>query len=109
MLPCKRLMPVAGPGSFARSSRSGSGRVQVKTDIRNHRSQRAIAGIGATYEGVRRRYQRRDDGTVRDTVLFSVTAEGWPGARTLLERRLGVASSVKNSDSLATARGLCLL
>lgn len=69
----------------------GFGRVQLKTDIRNHRSQRAIAGIGATYEGVLRRYQRRDDGTVRDTVLFSVTAEEWPGVRTLLERRLGVA------------------
>ena len=59
------------------------GRVQLKTDIRNVRSQRAIAGLGATYEGTLRRYQRRADGTVRDTVLFSITAEDWPAyART---------------------------
>ena len=68
----------------------GFGRVQLKTDIRNHRSQRAIAGLGATYEGVLRRYQRRSDGTVRDTVLFSVTAEEWPGVRARLEQRLHV-------------------
>ena len=66
----------------------GFGRVQLKTDIRNLRSQRAILGIGATYEGVLRRYQRRVDQTVRDTVMFSVTAEDWSGVRSLLDRRL---------------------
>ena len=64
------------------------GRVQLKTDIRNHRSQQAIARLGATYEGVLRRYQRRADGTVRDTVLFSVTAEQWPAVRAGLADRL---------------------
>ena len=52
------------------------GRVQLKTDIRNIRSQRAIAGIGATFEAVLRRYNRRADGTMRDSVLFSVTGRG---------------------------------
>ncbi len=66
----------------------GFGRVQFKTDIRNRRSQRAIAGIGATYEGVLRRYQRRADGTVRDTVMYAVTAEEWPGVRERLIARL---------------------
>ena len=66
----------------------GFGRVQLKTDIRNHRSQRAIARLGAAYEGVLRRYQRRDDGTVRDSVLFSVTAEDWPDVREGLLRRI---------------------
>ena len=66
----------------------GFGRVQLKTDIRNRRSQAAIAKLGATYEGVLRRYQRRQDGTVRDTVLFSVTAEEWPGVRDRLRARL---------------------
>jgi RimJ/RimL family protein N-acetyltransferase len=56
----------------------GAGRVQLKTDVRNTRSQRAIARLGAGYEGTLRRYQRRADGTVRDTVLFSVLAEDWP-------------------------------
>ncbi len=66
----------------------GMGRVQLKTDIRNERSQRAIAKLGAQYEGVLRRYQRRADGTVRDTVLFSITAEEWPGVRARLADRL---------------------
>jgi RimJ/RimL family protein N-acetyltransferase len=64
------------------------GRVQLKTDIRNVRSQRAIAGLGATYEGTLRRYQRRADGTVRDTVLFSITAEDWPDVRRSLIARV---------------------
>lgn len=66
----------------------GFGRVQLKTDIRNRRSQAAIAKLGAAYEGVLRRYQRRSDGTVRDTVMFSVTAEEWPGVRERLRARL---------------------
>lgn len=66
----------------------GFGRVQLKTDIRNKRSQAAIAKLGATYEGVLRRYQRRADGTVRDTVMFSVTAEEWPQVRERLTQRL---------------------
>ena len=65
----------------------GFGRVQLKTDIRNARSQQAIARLGAHCEGVLRRYQRRQDRSVRDTVVFSVTAEDWPGVRAgLLER-----------------------
>jgi len=67
----------------------GMGRVQLKTDIRNHRSQQAIARLGAQFEGVLRRYQRRADGTIRDTVMFSITAEDWPGVRTGLESRIG--------------------
>ncbi len=66
----------------------GFGRVQLKTDIRNERSQRAIDRLGAQYEGVLRRYQRRQDGSVRDTVLFSITAEDWPAVRDELAARL---------------------
>lgn len=70
----------------------GAGRVQLKTDVRNVHSQRAIARLGARYEGTLRRYQRRSDGTVRDTVLFSVVAEEWPRVRAgLAERVAGVA------------------
>lgn len=67
----------------------GAGRVQLKTDVRNVRSQQAIARLGARYEGTLRRYQRRSDGTVRDTVLFSVLAEEWPAVRDGLRARLG--------------------
>jgi len=66
----------------------GYGRVQLKTDIRNVRSQQAIARLGAAYEGVLRRYQRRQDGSIRDTVLFSVAAEDWPRVRAGLQARL---------------------
>jgi N-acetyltransferase len=64
-----------------------AGRVQLKTDVRNVRSQRAIAALGARYEGTLRRYQRRADGTVRDTAMFAITAEDWPAARAVIERR----------------------
>jgi RimJ/RimL family protein N-acetyltransferase len=71
------------------------GRVQLKTDVRNTRSQRAIAYMGARYEGTLGRYQRRADGTVRDSVLFSVLAEDWPRVRLGLQRRLdGVTTGV---------------
>ena len=64
------------------------GRVQLKTDIRNVRSQQAIARLGARYEGVLRRYQRRADRSIRDTVLFSITAEEWPAVADRLHARL---------------------
>ncbi|TQM14973.1 GNAT family N-acetyltransferase [Pseudonocardia kunmingensis] len=66
----------------------GAGRVQLKTDVRNVRSQRAIARLGARYEGILRRYQRRADGTVRDTVMFSILAEDWPQVRARIHRTL---------------------
>ncbi len=66
----------------------GAGRVQLKTDIRNQRSQRAIARLGARYEGVLRRYQPRADGTMRDTVMFSIIAEEWPSVSSGLQDRL---------------------
>jgi RimJ/RimL family protein N-acetyltransferase len=65
-----------------------AGRVQLKTDVRNARSQQAIARLGAQYEGILRRYQRRADDTVRDTVLFSMLADEWPAARAHLIVRL---------------------
>jgi RimJ/RimL family protein N-acetyltransferase len=66
---------------------SGMGRVQLKTDSRNVRSQEAIARLGATEEGVLRQYQRRQDDSVRDTVMFSVVADEWPAVKAgLLER-----------------------
>ena len=66
----------------------GYGRVQLKTDIRNSRSQAAIERLGATFEGILRRYQRRQDGSVRDTVLYSVVAEQWPEVKAGLVARM---------------------
>jgi RimJ/RimL family protein N-acetyltransferase len=64
------------------------GRVQLKTDIRNVRSRNAIERLGARFEAVLRRYQRRADGTVRDTVMYSVIAEDWPVVRDGLIARI---------------------
>jgi RimJ/RimL family protein N-acetyltransferase len=66
----------------------GAGRVQLKTDVRNVRSQQAIARLGARYEGTFRRYQRRSDGTIRDSVFFSIIAEEWPAVQSRLQSRL---------------------
>lgn len=53
-------------------------RVQIKTDILNTRSQRAIEKLGAVKEGILRAHMRRSDGTMRDTVMYSVTRAEWP-------------------------------
>ena len=67
---------------------SGFGRVRLQTDVLNLRSRAAIARLGATFEGVVRREQRRADGTWRDTALFSIIVEEWPQVREALVERL---------------------
>jgi RimJ/RimL family protein N-acetyltransferase len=66
----------------------GALRVQLKTDERNARSRAAIARLGAAFEGILRRYQARFDGYVRNTAMFSLTAEEWPAAKAKLEAML---------------------
>ena len=63
-------------------------RVAIKTDIRNERSQAAIARLGAVREGVLRHQMIRPDGSLRDTVLYSVLPEEWPAVREHLRARL---------------------
>ena len=67
---------------------SGFGRVKIQTDALNARSRAAIAKLGATFEGILRRDKPRQNGTWRDTALFSVLAEEWPDVRARLERRI---------------------
>lgn len=52
-----------------------------RTDIFNFASQRAIERLGAKKDGVIRGHMLRRDGTVRDTVMYSMTAGEWPEAR----------------------------
>ena len=66
----------------------GASRVQFKVDSRNERSQAAMQKLGATREGVLRKYQRRPDGFLRDSVMFSVLADEWPEVKRNLEIRL---------------------
>jgi N-acetyltransferase len=62
--------------------------VGLRTDNFNLRSQRAIEGIGAKKDGVLRHHAARKDGTVRDSVMFSILAGEWPDVRRHLELRL---------------------
>lgn len=67
---------------------AGANRVELVTDLRNVRSQAAIAKLGAVREGVLRRDRVTWTGHVRDTVFYSVIPEEWPTVREGLERRL---------------------
>jgi N-acetyltransferase len=66
----------------------GARLVGWRTDIHNLASQRAIERLGAHKDGVLRHHYPRRDGTVRDTVMYSMTAAEWPAARDRLRARL---------------------
>jgi RimJ/RimL family protein N-acetyltransferase len=66
----------------------GFGRVKIQTDVLNTRSQAAISKLGAVREGVIRRDLKREDGSFRDSVVFSILVDEWPAVRTGLEARL---------------------
>jgi RimJ/RimL family protein N-acetyltransferase len=67
--------------------------VGLRTDNFNFASQRAIAALGAKHDGTIRHHQARRDGTVRDSVMFSILLAEWPDVKrhlmTRLERHAG--------------------
>jgi len=62
--------------------------VAFHTDERNEDSQRAIERLGAQREGVLRAHRRRADGSLRNTVCFSILAEEWSHVANWLDMRL---------------------
>jgi RimJ/RimL family protein N-acetyltransferase len=62
--------------------------VGLRTDNFNFASQRAIERLGAKKDGVLRHHQARRDGTVRDSVMYSILATEWRDVRRYLELRL---------------------
>ncbi len=56
-------------------------RIELKTSLLNEKSQRAIAKIGATKEGILRKHMINEKGEVRDTVYFSIVNGEWPMIR----------------------------
>jgi RimJ/RimL family protein N-acetyltransferase len=65
-----------------------------RTDNTNFRSQAAIERLGAKKDGVIRRQAQRRDGTLRDTVMYSVTREEWEASiRSRLEARLAAGAA----------------
>ncbi|MCP3760305.1 GNAT family N-acetyltransferase [Streptomyces sp. TBY4] len=87
----------------------GVARLDLKTDARNARSRAAIEGVGARFEGVLRNWSRSwapgEDGLLRDSAIYSVTAAEWPGCRKHLEERMarGLERRRPGADSAATA------
>ena len=70
----------------------GANRVEFKTHARNERSRTALAGIGATFEGVFRNHMIMPDGSIRDSAYFSVIAEEWPAVKAAAGGRPGALS-----------------
>ncbi len=66
----------------------GCVRVQFKTDARNKRSARAIERLGAVQEGVLRNHIVTPDGTIRDSIYYSIIAAEWPAVKARLEEML---------------------
>jgi RimJ/RimL family protein N-acetyltransferase len=76
----------------------GVARVDIKTDARNHRSRSAIEGLGATFEGILRKWSRSwvpgEEGRLRDSAMYSIIDVEWPACELHLRRRLdGFAGS----------------
>jgi RimJ/RimL family protein N-acetyltransferase len=66
----------------------GARLVGWRTDNFNFASQRAIERLGARKDGVLLHHALRRDGTIRDTVMYSMTAGEWPEAKAELQARL---------------------
>ncbi|MFB6646900.1 GNAT family N-acetyltransferase [Bacillus toyonensis] len=63
-------------------------RLQIKTDVRNEKAQRAIERLGAVKEGVLRNERRLPSGHVRDAVVYSIIASEWSGVKEELLEKL---------------------
>ena len=62
--------------------------VEFRTHWMNHQSRAAIARLGAKQDGVLRHHSIASDGTLRDTVVFSIIAPEWPSVRSHLSHLL---------------------
>ncbi len=67
-------------------------RVQLKTDLRNERSQRAIERLGAVKEGVLRNHMITPEGVIRHSVYYSIIDSEWPAVKQRLEAFLNQKS-----------------
>ncbi|MCI0765559.1 GNAT family protein [Bacillus sp. TL12] len=63
-------------------------RVQIKTDLRNEKAQRAIERLGAVKEGVLRNERKLPSGYVRDAVVYSIISSEWPVVKEQLLKKM---------------------
>ncbi|MGN6390884.1 MAG: GNAT family N-acetyltransferase [Gemmatimonadales bacterium] len=68
-------------------------RVELKTSTLNLRSRAAILRLGAREEGVLRHHMINEDGSLRDSVFYSILAGEWPDVRRRLEVRLAMPAA----------------
>jgi RimJ/RimL family protein N-acetyltransferase len=73
--------------------------VEFRTHFFNHRSRRAIEGLGAKLDGVLRSHSRSADGLLRDTCVYSIIACEWPTVRRHLDFRLESAETAADGSS----------
>ena len=78
--------------------------VGLLTDNLNFASQRAIEALGAKKDGVIRHHRARRDGTVRDTVKYSILATEWPDVKRHLELRLARHGGVPSGATVRVRR-----
>lgn len=62
--------------------------VEFRTHRLNQQSRRAIERLGAQLDGILRNHQRAANGTLRDTAVYSITADEWPTVRAHLDHQL---------------------
>jgi len=70
----------------------GFHRVEFRIAHQNIRSQKAVAKIGGIWEGVLRKHRIRNDGSRRDTVVFSIIDDEWPERKADLARLVAAGS-----------------
>jgi RimJ/RimL family protein N-acetyltransferase len=59
--------------------------VEFRTHRLNQQSRRAIERLGAQLDGILRAHMKMPNGTLRDTAVYSITAQEWPVIRTHLD------------------------
>jgi RimJ/RimL family protein N-acetyltransferase len=62
--------------------------VEFRTSSQNEASRRAIERLGARLDGILRSHMRHRDGSLRDTCVYSITADEWPAVRAHLDALL---------------------
>lgn len=87
-----KVNPAAKLLLMSRAIEAGAERIELKTSGQNFRSQRAMAKLGLTREGMLRSHIITWTGRRRDSVYYSMLREEWPGIRVRLEERLRSAS-----------------
>ena len=73
--------------------------VEFRTHFFNEASRRAIERLGAKQDGILRSHQILKDGSVRDTVVYSIIANEWPAVKNNLQAKLAKFRSVANPDA----------